>query len=634
MQNPLGGVPRALTAALGLAVILALTACGGEDVVPTAASVTTQTPTNVLVTVQAEPAGAHCDTGGSRVQAGLDTSGDGTLDSGEVTSTQYICNGETGATGASGATGATGTAGTSALAAVTDAGSHCANGGKAISVGSDTNGNGVLDAGEIVSTDYVCNGATGAQGTAGTNGTDGTNGTNGSNGHDTLLVSIAESAGANCAWGGMKTTSGLDANGNHVLDASEVTSTTYVCNGKPAALANVVDVTGTSVVAASNTSYLADNGGTVTVTLPASPAVGDLVRVSGAGKGGWQIAQGAGQSVYVGFANTAWSFGPANNFSWNTLGTSGNGRVIAAVGYNMPAEISLDGGATWSASSSDSQNWVAVALSQDGSRILIAGYGTGVQMSTNAGATWQYTALPSNVTWAGVAVSPDGQHMAAAMQGGGIYTSADGGANWSPTNAASLNWQGLAQSADGTHLIAPEFNGSLWVSTDGGATWNAATGPGTQYWRSVTSSDDGMHMAATASYSVVYTSSDAGSTWTARPTISAQWAGLTSSSDGSHLAAAEQGGMQGGYIYTSTDYGAHWSRLQGAGVSDWQSLSGSADGLTLSVVGNNQIQVAHAATVAGTSGGLAGGAFDSVTLQYDGGGLFAVIEAAGTLQVP
>ena len=58
-------------------------------------------------------------------------------------------------------------------------------------------------------------------------------------------------------------------------------------------------VTGASQQAVVNQGYLATNGTTVTVTLPASPSVGDIVRVSGAGAGGWQIAQNAGQAVLL-----------------------------------------------------------------------------------------------------------------------------------------------------------------------------------------------------------------------------------------------------------------------------------------------------------------------------------------------
>ena len=49
------------------------------------------------------------------------------------------------------------------------------------------------------------------------------------------MVSIVnESSGSNCAYAGLKVSSGLDANGNNSLDAGEIKTTEYVCNGAPA----------------------------------------------------------------------------------------------------------------------------------------------------------------------------------------------------------------------------------------------------------------------------------------------------------------------------------------------------------------------------------------------------------------
>lgn len=46
-----------------------------------------------------------------------------------------------------------------------------------------------------------------------------------------LIKTTAEPIGVNCMTGGLKVESGLDANANGILDASEVTATNYVCNG-------------------------------------------------------------------------------------------------------------------------------------------------------------------------------------------------------------------------------------------------------------------------------------------------------------------------------------------------------------------------------------------------------------------
>lgn len=125
------------------------------------------------------------------------------------------------------------------------AGANCANGGVAIHTGLDENGNGQLDASEITSTSYVCSGANGTDGTNGTNGTDGTNGSNGTNGsdgsngsngsngsdgYDQLVKVVGEQPGANCATGGQAIEIGYDTDRDGVLENSEVTQTSYVCN--------------------------------------------------------------------------------------------------------------------------------------------------------------------------------------------------------------------------------------------------------------------------------------------------------------------------------------------------------------------------------------------------------------------
>jgi len=66
------------------------------------------------------------------------------------------------------------------------------------------------------------------------------------------------------------------------------------------------DVTGTSQAAAVNNGYVANNAGLVTVTLPATAAVGQAVAISGSGAGGWKLAQNASQLInFLAVATTA-----------------------------------------------------------------------------------------------------------------------------------------------------------------------------------------------------------------------------------------------------------------------------------------------------------------------------------------
>jgi len=152
---------------------------------------------NSLVNITNEPSGDSCENGGIKVEVGIDNNANGILDSNEILSTSYICNGVDGNT---------------SLTSVTTelAGDNCANGGVKIDSGVDTNSNGTLDSTEITTTAFVCNGV------------DGNNG---------LIKTTNEAAGMNCENGGVKIDSGIDTNGNGTLDDDEITATAYVCNG-------------------------------------------------------------------------------------------------------------------------------------------------------------------------------------------------------------------------------------------------------------------------------------------------------------------------------------------------------------------------------------------------------------------
>lgn len=95
-------LPIGLCAALSLAAF----GCTG-DAGPAGAQ-----GTPALLKTSAEAAGANCASGGTKIESGLDTDGDGSLAAGEVTSTAYVCDGATGADGADGAAGTNGTNGT------------------------------------------------------------------------------------------------------------------------------------------------------------------------------------------------------------------------------------------------------------------------------------------------------------------------------------------------------------------------------------------------------------------------------------------------------------------------------------------------------------------------------------------
>ena len=152
---------------------------------------------NSLVNVATEPTGSNCENGGIKVDVGIDNNANGSLDTDEILSTSYVCNGADGNT---------------SLTSVTTepAGSNCESGGIRIDSGLDINNDGNLNGNEITATAYVCNGV---------------------DGNSSLIKTTNEAAGDNCENGGIRIDSGIDMDGNGILDDIEVVTTAYVCHG-------------------------------------------------------------------------------------------------------------------------------------------------------------------------------------------------------------------------------------------------------------------------------------------------------------------------------------------------------------------------------------------------------------------
>jgi hypothetical protein len=187
---PQGSWRRSVVAGL----VLALTACSsGQD------------GKNATVRLVPEPPGARCPQGGTAIQTGLDDNGDGSLDDTEVKQTSYVCSGGNGGDSQSG--------GMSLVKLLPEeAGAKCSSGGTAVLSGLDSNADGIQGDTEVTSTQYLCNEA------------------DGQNAKSYLVKLLPEAAGTNCSRSGTAVLGGIDVNANQQLDSTEVTTTQYVCN--------------------------------------------------------------------------------------------------------------------------------------------------------------------------------------------------------------------------------------------------------------------------------------------------------------------------------------------------------------------------------------------------------------------
>ena len=222
-----------------------------------------------------------------------------------------------------------------------------------------------------------------------------------------------------------------------------------------------------------NTGYVLTNTQLVTLTLPASPNIGDVVQVAGVGSGGWILAQNPGQSI------------------------SGNFTPIW-VGIGAPFTI-----------------WFSIVSSSNGTKLAAVVDGGGIYTSINSGANWtQQTSAPVT-NWVSIGSSSDGTHLAAVVVVGGICTSINSGTNWTQQAGAPVtNWQSIASSSDGTKLAAMVNGGGIWTSINSGTNWTKQNRAPADYWSSIASSSDGTHLAAVANGGGVYTSVNSGTNWT------------------------------------------------------------------------------------------------------------------------
>ena len=379
-------------------------------------------------------------------------------------------------------------------------------------------------------------------------------------------------------------------------------------------------VSGTSQQAQPNNGYIVTSSTQLTITLPASPNVGDVVRVSGVGAGGWKIAQNGSQYIFTPIlAGMVWT--PTGiSAPWVSIASSTDGTKLVAAAYGGQLYTSSDSGATWTARDSN-RNWEAVASSGDGSKLVAVAQADQIYTSTDSGATW--TPRGITATWRSAASSMDGTKLVAVGINNQIYTSTNSGINWT-ARASSQLWERVASSSDGVKLVAVVKGGQIYTSSDSGATWTAHAN--SQMWQSLASSADGTKLAAGVDGGQIYTSTDSGVTWTPNgPSLN--FYTLACSGDGSTLVAAGTPSQ----IYISTDSGSTWTARDSQRY--WMGAACSADGTKLAIVVGNggQIYISTSMTTSGASGYVTGGQGSAIELQYVGNGEFMAISYAGKI---
>lgn len=344
--------------------------------------------------------------------------------------------------------------------------------------------------------------------------------------------------------------------------------------------------TDTAVLMEPNHGYLANRDDIpVAFTLPGTAQVGDVIRIAGAGAGGWNLRDTDGTEIGIESAGITWTPRETPR-DWTSAGISADGRILVACGGGT-IYLSNDYGVSWNQPAS-SPGCTSVAISADGQKMVAAQNPGRIHTSTDAGATW--VARETTRPWLCITSSSDGTRLVASANSQGIFTSNDSGQTWT-AHETGIPWGMVASSANGSRLIATRLgNGSanLFLSNDYGVTWTTNTLPGvTQLGvcTAVASSADGTRLMACTLAGVVYRSTNSGQSWIRvdpEPLESASttFAAIACSADASRVIVSCGSGSNGigstGAIYASTDTGLTWTKIPI--IRNWNAVALSPDG--------------------------------------------------------
>ena len=376
------------------------------------------------------------------------------------------------------------------------------------------------------------------------------------------------------------------------------------------------------------------------------PNVGDIVRISGAGAGGWQIAQGASQSIignFSSFANSPWTQSGAAALDWYSIAASADGTHLAAVAAAVASGtggiyISTDSGATWTGPNGNSSApWRSIASSADGTRLVAANASGGIGgIYTNSGTTW--TALVGHVgsNWFPSASSADGS-----KAGGGHQQLPAAAFTLRPIPARHGRNNGrrrpeigisVASSAEWQQTCSRRFMAAAFILPPIWATRPPART--TEIWTSVASSGRRQQAGgAVVSGGGIYTSGEFRRDMDGQTSAPvANWQSIASSADGGKLAAVANAGRNLSFDQRRRNVDAN-NPTNGA---IWSCIASSSDGSKLAATvyggGIYHSQASpQTATTTGTNGYISGIQGSAVELQYIGNNQFMPVSSAGTI---
>jgi len=387
----------------------------------------------------------------------------------------------------------------------------------------------------------------------------------------------------------------------------------YIWDGKDWKEITVIDkntlkwntVTDSFFRAMPNHGYIINNPGTVKITLPPSPEIGDIIRITSINQGGWELEQNPGQYIQLDnlkklmFERKKLPFDDDNYM----LVMSYDASVIAVPNENS-IWTSNDMGDSWTKHKViDDKNigFSELQISSDGRVMTATGedisdfivFSDFIIISNDSGVTWKkHTFFDDNENGniENLLISSDGRIMAVfgcskiteqngkTYQKNTIFTSTDSGTIWTEytiSDDKNMNSESLKISSDGrimaiagsrgiTNPDKNYFKNIVLTSTDSGTTWteHAISDDENMNFKSLKISFDGRIMAIASKDLNIWISKNFGATWS-KHTISddeniSTFCNLQISPDGSKMAIDSTNPFD---IWISKDSGTTWKPL-------------------------------------------------------------------------
>jgi photosystem II stability/assembly factor-like uncharacterized protein len=270
-------------------------------------------------------------------------------------------------------------------------------------------------------------------------------------------------------------------NGENQLPANSIGST-QISQGSiqpihllPGTLSPLKVVTG-NISAEENQSYLLQPGMSGAITLPGSPAIGDVVKIQG---DGLKAKAGTDQAI-----NQWTSRKIADATSISRVRCSADGKTIFVLAEEGGAFYkSTDAAKTWQllSGASEDDRAMDIQCSDDGNTVLLTSESSGYKLSRNGGVSWTDIILAdfNNSNISKILIAPVGNKLfGLADDEATLFFSSNEGATWqSKTFPEQRGVSDLLFSGDGLTMlyVTEDNNGAIkcQISYDGGASWNA-----------------------------------------------------------------------------------------------------------------------------------------------------------------